>query len=291
MSELSDLRQKIDDIDDKIHDLIQERTAIVDRVRAAKGDDAIYMRPAREAAILRRLIGRHKGKFPQNSLIRIWREIISSLTLMQGPLSVAVYAPGNQTGLWDVARDHYGVEVPLTPVPTKTGVLRAISEGKANVGVLPLPEAEEAKPWWPNLVSGDTAGFKVIGVLPFNDAGNARSEARNGMVVSQLAPEATGDDRTLVALHLTEGVSRDRLYNLFKKAKADVVAILGQVQGVGADEERLYLIELSGFLETDGPTLRKIQRELGDTCLRLDTIGAYAKPVSIDMTMQTAAAS
>ena len=284
MSDLSDLRVKIDQIDDQIQDLIIERTAIVEHARTAKGDDHIYMRPAREAAILRRLVARHKGRFPTNSLIRIWREIISTLTLMQGPLSIAVYAPGNQTGLWDVARDHYGVQVPLLPVPTKTGVLRAITEGSANVGVLPLPEAEEEGPWWPNLVSGDTAGIKVIGMLPFRDAGNTRSETRLGMVVSKLAPEATGDDRTLIALHLTEGMSRDRLNQVFAKSKAEVTAFLGQVPGLGSDDERLHLIELAGFLETDGPTLKKVQRELGEFCLSLDTIGAYATPVSVAMT-------
>ena len=94
----------------------------------------------------------------------------------------------------------------------------------------------------------------------------------------------TGDDRTLIALHLTEGMSRDRLNQVFAKSKAEVTAFLGQVPGLGSDDERLHLIELAGFLETDGPTLKKVQRELGEFCLSLDTIGAYATPVSVAMT-------
>ncbi|MEO0392665.1 MAG: chorismate mutase [Pseudomonadota bacterium] len=281
MPDLSDLRQEIDAIDDQIHDLIQRRTHVVEQVRAEKGDNAQYMRPAREAEILRRLIQRHHGAFPINSLVRMWREMISSLTVMQGPLSVAVYAPGNQTGLWDVARDHYGVEVPLEPVRSPMAVLRAITDGSATVGVLPLPEMHEDKPWWPSLVTDDQAGFKVVGMLPFQSAGNARSETRQGMVVAPQAPEATGDDRSLLALHLTEGISRDRLNQALAQVKAEPTAFLGQVIGLANDEDRLELIELAGFLEADGPTLSKLKRELGDICLRLDTIGAYATPVSL----------
>ena len=281
MPDLSELRQEIDTIDDQIHDLIQRRTNVVEQVRAEKGDNAQYMRPAREAAILRRLIQRHKGPFPINSLVRMWREMISSLTVMQGPLSVAVFAPGNQTGLWDVARDHYGVEVPLEPVRSPMAVLRAITEGSATVGVLPLPEMHEENPWWPSLISGDQTAAKVVGMLPFQSAGNTRSETRQGMVVAAQAPEATGDDRTLLALHLSEGISRDRLNTVLKQVDAEATAMLGQAALSAGLDDRLELIELAGFLEADGPTLSKLKRELGDICIRLDTIGAYATPVSL----------
>jgi len=280
---LADLRRRIDSLDDQLHALLKERTAVVEQVRAIKlqsgeASDTQYMRPAREAAILRRLVQAHTGPFPRNSLTRIWREIISSLTLMQGPLAVAVYAPGDQTGLWDVARDHFGVEVPLTPARSAMAVLRTLSEGGANVGVLPWPEAEEDAPWWPSLVTGDKTAFNIVGVLPFAGAGNARSKLRSGMRVASLALDATGDDRTLVALHLTEGVSRDRLTQVLTKAGAEPTNFLGSVEIV-PKEERLHLVELAGFLEADGPTLTKLQREFGDICLRLDAIGAYATPM------------
>ena len=57
---LEEIRREIDAIDDSILKLVAERLAMVDRVRAVKNDAdnarASPMRPAREAAILRRII-------------------------------------------------------------------------------------------------------------------------------------------------------------------------------------------------------------------------------------------
>jgi len=89
---LDDLRGEIDEIDTALHDLIMRRAAIVENIAAAKGEQtASGMRPAREAEILRRLVARHSGPFPRASLVRIWREIISAVTAMQGPYSVALF--------------------------------------------------------------------------------------------------------------------------------------------------------------------------------------------------------
>ncbi|WP_042704124.1 chorismate mutase, partial [Azospirillum sp. B506] len=122
---LDDLRREIDQIDDAIHDLLMRRAAVVERIGAAKGNGAaeagaqpVFLRPAREATILRRLMARHAGTFPAQVVVRIWREMITAFTRMQGPFAVAVYAPEDRRGFWDVARDHFGGFVPMTAVNT-----------------------------------------------------------------------------------------------------------------------------------------------------------------------------
>ena len=47
------------------------------------------------------------------------------------------------------------------------GVLRAVSEGKANIGILPLPESDRGTPWWPKLARSGRASPKIIARLPF----------------------------------------------------------------------------------------------------------------------------
>lgn len=282
MPDLDALRQQIDDIDDQLHDLIRNRTRIVEQVRDAKLEvdaNARYMRPAREADIIRRLAARHDGQFPINALTRIWREMISALTLMQGPLAVTVYAPGNQTGLWDVARDHYGVEVPLQPVDNTMAVLRALTDGTAQVGVLPWPELEEQKPWWPSLMSDDNATFKVVGVLPFHGAGNARSAGRSGMVVADMAPEPTGDDRTLLAVRFNGGVSRDRMTGAFAEVGLEGAAFLGNKLLDRSTDSRWHLVEVAGFLMPEDERLSSLTSKFGDLCDGVDIIGAYATPM------------
>ena len=56
------LRARLDELDDKIHDLLMERALVVESV--ARSGKAAAFRPGREAAILRRLLARHTGKLP-----------------------------------------------------------------------------------------------------------------------------------------------------------------------------------------------------------------------------------
>src|SRR5262245_56213674 len=93
---LDSLRREIDSIDEAMHDLLMRRALLGNRIRQAKGSggEAPIYRPGREAAILRRLIARHSGPLPAAVVVRVWREIIAALTALQGPLSVAVFAPG-----------------------------------------------------------------------------------------------------------------------------------------------------------------------------------------------------
>src|ERR1700740_1280148 len=108
-SDLKGLRRRLDEIDDKLQDLLIDRAQIVSLVAASKkdGNRAAYQ-PAREAEIIRRLIGRHRGAFPIATLVRMWREMLAATVRLQSPFSVAVFAPADQPGLWDLARDHYG---------------------------------------------------------------------------------------------------------------------------------------------------------------------------------------
>src|SRR5690349_23776132 len=157
--DLETLRRRIDEIDDRLQDLLIERVSIVARVADSKqrsGGVAPHQ-PAREAEILRRLVARNNGAMQAASLVRIWRELPAATTRMQGPVSVAVYVPPAGPGFWDIARDHYGSHTPLLTFGSTLQVIRAVAEGRATVGVLPMPQEEETDPWWRHLLSGREA--------------------------------------------------------------------------------------------------------------------------------------
>jgi chorismate mutase len=81
---LNALRQEIDDIDSQIHDLLIKRTLVVEKVRTVKRGHKVKIRAAREAEILYRLVGRHKGLFPKRELTNIWRQIIVATLSSEG---------------------------------------------------------------------------------------------------------------------------------------------------------------------------------------------------------------
>ena len=215
-TDLEMLRRRIDEIDDRLQDLLIERMEIVSRVADSKqrsGGVAPHQ-PAREAEILRRLVARNNGAMPAASLVRIWRELLAATTRMQGAFTVAVYAPPAGPGFWDIARDHYGSHTPMLTFGSATQVIRAVAEGRATVGVLPMPQEEEADPWWRHLLSGREAAPHVIARLPFGGRGNARSDSGDALAIGRGAQLPTGRDRTLIATENAPNISRGRLFSI-----------------------------------------------------------------------------
>jgi chorismate mutase-like protein len=277
---LEDLRGEIDAIDDAMHDLLMRRAALADRIGQAKTaapasgkPAAVYLRPGREAAVLRRLVRRHSGPFPVQSLVRLWREIMSSLLRLQGPFSVAVLSAGDDAppGLWDLARDYYGATTPMIACHGASQVMREVSEGRATVGVLPFPEQDETAPWWPMLIGAGPDEPRVFARLPFYETAAERG-ALSAVAIACVAPEPTGEDRSLLAIETTEELSRARLNGALIGAGLVPVVIVDEARG-GVVR---YLAEVDDFVATTDPRLSQLAAALGAARTRIVTVGAYA---------------
>src|SRR5277367_3918762 len=129
---LADFRAQIDRIDITLHDLLRDRVEIIDQVRKLKGKQHIYIRPGREAQMVRALVNRPQGKLPEGLIVRMWRELISGFTLMEGALKVGVYVPPKGPDLWDHARDFYGAFTPLVEIPSAVAAIKALQANKVN---------------------------------------------------------------------------------------------------------------------------------------------------------------
>src|SRR3954470_12045083 len=84
------LRKEIDAIDEQVHRLLMARGDIIDRLIQVKQTQEVgsAFRPAREADMMRRLVQRHRGILPLDTVESIWRVIISTFTYVQAPFSV-----------------------------------------------------------------------------------------------------------------------------------------------------------------------------------------------------------
>src|SRR5919202_349135 len=79
---LQELRKEIDAIDEGMHRLLMQRGDIIDRLIQVKQTQEVgsAFRPAREASMMRRLVERHRGILPIDTVESIWRVIISTFT-------------------------------------------------------------------------------------------------------------------------------------------------------------------------------------------------------------------
>ena len=279
--QLAALRAEIDEIDSQLHDLLMRRTDLAVQVGEVKArvqplggtpaDGAKFIRPAREALILRRLVARHRGRLPKAVIVRMWREMISALLQVEGPFVVAVQAPKGETALWDLARDHYGSRVQVTPLPDNGDVLNAVARGKATVGIVPMPRLGERSPWWPQLLASGDSVPHVMGRLPFGDIGNVRDPKAEAMVIGRAPNEPTGDDRSWVMLSLKVPRSRRAILAAAKTLQPDPGLCLERTS-----KGQEWLLDVAGFPGEIETGVAAAAEELG---AEVRVLGSYAAPL------------
>ena len=164
---LEDLRKENDRIDEAMHQLLIERSEIIDRLIAVKrsSDTGSAFRPAREAEMMRRLVKRHRGILPLDTAESIWRVIISTFTYVQAPFAVHADLSAGDALMRDSARFHFGFTVPFVPHMGAAAVVAAVSDSKGDLGLVPAFALASAGAWWSALEFD--AAPKIIARLPF----------------------------------------------------------------------------------------------------------------------------
>ena len=271
------LRQEIDAIDTELHGLIRRRSEVVANISSTKPAGGLALRPGREAQVLRKRLASHDGQFPAGAVYRMWREMMSAFTLIQTPgLKIAICRPTDQPGYWDLARDHFGCQIPFVAHDTPAGVLAAVRAGTTTIGVVPAPIEADSAPWWPLLAGKDTTLPTVVARLPFLSMPNARARGISAFVLARIDAEPSGSDRALVAIEAKNGLSRDGIATAL--AKAVLPAFTSALDQVLAGVHH-YLVEVPGVIADEDPRLRDLEAALGLEKGCAAAIGAYAVPI------------
>ncbi len=200
---LADLRKEIDRIDEAMHALLMERGEIIDRLIAVKGSQEAgtsAFRPAREAEMMQRLVKRHKGLLPLDTVESIWRVIISTFTYVQAPFSVHADLSAGDALMRDSARFHFGFTVPFVPHMGAAGVVAAISASKGDLGLVPAVDVASAGAWWSALEFD--AAPKIIARLPFVERPD-HPAALPVFVLSRVAPDAMATEAAVWSIRVS----------------------------------------------------------------------------------------
>jgi chorismate mutase / prephenate dehydratase len=279
---LDALRAEIDGIDDELHRLLMRRAQLALSIGAVKnshGPEAGFMRPSREAQLLRRLAAKEDGPLPKAVIIRLWREVIGAVLRLQGPFSVAVHAPDGAAGYWDLARDHFGSLTPATAHDSPQQVLHAVTAGRAVVGILPLPDGGDPQPWWPMMLAKDPKHPRVVARLPFGAGETVRGAPIEALVVAQSPLEETGRDRSLLVIEATEEMSRSALLADSREAKL-AASVIQSWQPPSEAMVWLHLVDVEGFVPLGDKRLASFSRRIGKGLQQIWHIGGYAVPLS-----------
>ena len=275
-SRLAELRTQLDAIDNQIHDLLMQRAKVVEAVATEGGKKGTKIRPGREASILRRLLARHQGALPRQAIVRFWREMFGAALIIEGGQTMAVCDGEGGEARLALAREHFG---PLTPVrrhhnPSQT-LADITREGGAQLAVLPaLGEDDDGKTsWWPMLTSTGPKRLYVIAKIPFWTKRAEGLPQGDAYVVAAVPPDASGQDRGLVALQASADVSRASLGRYVREAGFEPGTMW--VRRLPGDTRITALVEVDGLVEDNDPRLAAIAGLEAPPVV----IGGYAVPL------------
>jgi chorismate mutase len=288
---LAALRGQIDALDDRLHDLLMERAKLIESVARDGGKTGAKIRPGREAAMLRRLLARHQGAMPAQTLVRLWRELFGGALMIEGGQTVAVCDGDNgsdRVGADRVAlaREHFGPLTPLRRCHNPGQTLADLARETAQVAVLPpLGDGDDpAGGWWASLTTFGPHRFSVIGKLPFVTRRPEGAPLGEAYVVAAMRPDASGQDpaldRGLILLELRAELSRARMIGMMTGAGFAP----GQIwlKRADADGGMRVLVEVEGLVDDDDPRLAAVAG-LEGVAGPAAVLGGFAVPLGEDV--------
>ena len=91
---LEELRNQIDNLDEKIIKLLNQRIEVVQEIGKTKKDsgDEIYV-PARERAVFEKITRLNDGPLPDESAHAIYREIMSAALALETDMKISYLGP------------------------------------------------------------------------------------------------------------------------------------------------------------------------------------------------------
>jgi chorismate mutase/prephenate dehydratase len=135
---LDELRKRVDELDEQIVRLINERAEVACQIGRLKQQDneALYV-PARQQAVYDHVAALNGGPLSDECLRAVYREIMSGCLALEKPLKVAYLGPEG-TFTHAAARANFGDSVSFVAVATLDEVFDEVERSRADYGVVPV---------------------------------------------------------------------------------------------------------------------------------------------------------
>lgn len=137
------LRKKIDQVDEKIVELLNERATLAQKVGQTKNleREEVYV-PSREKQIFQRIAGLNRGPLSEQAIRSIYREVLSASRSLEAPVKVAYLGP-EATFTHMAAREQFGSSASFVPQASIADVFQDVSQGRVDYGVVPVENSTE----------------------------------------------------------------------------------------------------------------------------------------------------
>ncbi|AGH98195.1 chorismate mutase [Micavibrio aeruginosavorus] len=274
---VDDLRREIDDLDNNLHDLLMKRADLVKKIGEEKRRNKIQViQPDREAVMIRRLMDRHHGALPRHAVVRIWRELVGAVSLLQTDVKVIVCAPDEQmTEAWDMAKNYFGSVVPMQKMTNPMNALSMVKEGEVTFAVLPWPDDQDPKPWWAYMRGESPEKIAhIVASLPYGSGVDSRTRPGfKALVVGCLKFNDSGNDHSFLFLDLDDSISRARIVDRLKAMGLTPLSLLSR-KGHPGLERTQHFVEVDRYI-ANGEMTDQILVKLENTDGNCICLGGY----------------
>ncbi len=135
---LESLRKRIDELDRRIVELLNDRARVVVEIgRAKQADGRQAYAPDREKAVLDRVAELNPGPLPQRTLQAIYRELMSGSFALEKPMRVGYLGPEGSFSHMAAMRK-FGASIEYLPLADIRAVFDETVRGHIDLGLVPI---------------------------------------------------------------------------------------------------------------------------------------------------------
>ncbi len=136
--DLETLRKRIDEIDNRLVELMNERARCaveIGKLKLQAGPADVYA-PEREREVLERVLAANAGPLPEETVLAVWRELMAASLSLEKALRVAYLGPeGSFSHL--AALEKFGRGADLVPVRDIAAVFDQVARAAVDYGIVP----------------------------------------------------------------------------------------------------------------------------------------------------------
>lgn len=136
--DLDELRVRIDDVDRRLVELLNERAQlVVDVGRYKRATGTPIYAPEREQAVLKKVLEASAGPLPPQTLEAVWKEMMSGSFALEQPLRIGYLGPKGSFS-HQAAIKHFGRSVSFENMLEIAGVFTEVQAGRCQYGIVPI---------------------------------------------------------------------------------------------------------------------------------------------------------
>ncbi len=273
MNDIAQLRERIDAVDREIVRLLNERCRLVCEVGEWKREKRlpIYV-PERERELLDKLAAVNTGPLEPESLVAIYREIMSAAIKLEQSLSIGCTAPPEGFPQQTVL-EKFGHGVRQVEFKSLPELFSAVERGEVDYAIVPV-ESTSCGVVSSVLDALADSSVRIVTEFTAKMSGGGRSRF---LIVGLQDAEPTGDDKCSICFSLPDRAGT--LYEALRPlCENNINLTLMETRPMHRDDfEYRFFIDLAGHRKDE--TVSRALAELKSKCAFFRILGSYPRMV------------